>query len=122
MTEKGWPRAFDDPMRASGAHLTEGDFWARGSSKIIHHALHRGMPSVLTLIQCFDRPPDTVDLDGIEFVALCRDRRKPTQRTERLELNLGEQERDEIQRLLEKIDTALDLLDEDGTGTSKRDD
>jgi hypothetical protein len=29
--------------------------------------------------------------------------------------------REEIQRLLEKIDTALDLLDEAGPGTSKGD-
>ena len=38
---------------------------------------------------------------------------------ERLEENPGEQEREEIRRLLEKIDTALDLLDEAGPGTSK---
>jgi hypothetical protein len=35
---------------------------------------------------------------------------------ERLEQNPGPQEREEIDRLLEKIDTALNLLDETGSG------
>jgi hypothetical protein len=33
---------------------------------------------------------------------------------ERLEANPGPEERDEIERLLEKIETAMDLLDESG--------
>jgi hypothetical protein len=36
---------------------------------------------------------------------------------ERLQGDPGPEERDEIERLLEKIDTALDLLDEAGLGT-----
>ena len=40
---------------------------------------------------------------------------------ERLEANPGPQERDEIERRLEKIDTALDLLDEAGPGISAKD-
>jgi hypothetical protein len=35
---------------------------------------------------------------------------------ERLEKNPGPQEREEIERLLEKIDAALNLLDEAGPG------
>jgi len=37
---------------------------------------------------------------------------------ERLEENPGPSEREEIDRLLEKIDTALNLLDQTGTGES----
>jgi hypothetical protein len=36
---------------------------------------------------------------------------------ERLQGDPGPEERDEIERLLEKIDTALNLLDETGPGT-----
>jgi len=36
---------------------------------------------------------------------------------ERLEKNPGPQEREAIERLLQKINTALDLLDETGSGT-----
>jgi hypothetical protein len=43
------------------------------------------------------------------------------QLVERLEANPGPQEREEIERLLEKIDTALNLLDESGPRTSGRD-
>ncbi len=41
---------------------------------------------------------------------------------ERLQEDPGPQERDEIERQLEKIDTALDLLDDTRPGTSRRDD
>ena len=41
--------------------------------------------------------------------------------TERLQENPGPQERDEIERLLEKIDTALRFLDEAGPGSRKKD-
>ena len=37
---------------------------------------------------------------------------------ERLEQNPGAQEREEIERLLEKIDAALNLLDEAGPGSN----
>jgi hypothetical protein len=37
---------------------------------------------------------------------------------ERLQRDPGPEERDEIERLLEKIDTALNLLDKAGPGTS----
>jgi hypothetical protein len=40
---------------------------------------------------------------------------------ERLQENPGPEEREEIERLLEKIDTALSFLDEAGPGTSGRD-
>jgi hypothetical protein len=41
---------------------------------------------------------------------------------ERLQENPGPEERDEIERLLEKLDAALDSLDEAGPGTSDRED
>ena len=41
---------------------------------------------------------------------------------ERLQENPGPEERDEIERLLEKLDAALDSLDGTGPGISKRDD
>ena len=40
---------------------------------------------------------------------------------ERLEANPGPEERDEIERLLEKIETAIDLLDESGPGITTQD-
>lgn len=39
----------------------------------------------------------------------------------RLRVNPGPAERDEIEGLLKKIDTALDLLDEPGPGTITKD-
>ena len=40
---------------------------------------------------------------------------------ERLEANPGPEERDEIERLLDKIETAMDLLDESGPGITAQD-
>jgi hypothetical protein len=40
---------------------------------------------------------------------------------ERLQEDPGPEERDEIERLLEKLDAALDSLDETALGTGKRD-
>jgi len=66
-------------------------------------------------------PVDGAGDGDVRMTTLAKLLAEKQQLIERLEEDPGEQEREEIQRLLEKIDTALDLLDEAGPGTSKGD-
>jgi len=56
-------------------------------------------------------------MEGIRMTTLAKLLAEKQQLIERLEKNPGRQEREAIERLLQKINTALDLLDEAGPGT-----
>jgi hypothetical protein len=55
-------------------------------------------------------------MESIRWTTLARLLEQKQQLIERLQGDPGPEERDEIERLLEKIDTALNLLDEAGPG------
>jgi hypothetical protein len=82
----------------------------------------RDRPYQARAIEALDQgeEPEASGDGGIQMTTLARLLAQKQQLTERLQENPGPQEREEIERVMEKIDTALHFLNEAGPGTSTK--